>query len=593
MGTGVTESNLKPKFKTKWDLVLVCLCTCLGLSFAHADDKELCPRIFLKQGSFRLNKNERIMVCGDNSTSGWKDVPLEQAQIELKALFQRDGYFSPRFEIKDEKMFIEMGDVTKIKNWNLTGDNTVVDQSRKRKVINQAMTPAKMNEIEKWVESELKSQGYACPVIQTKAQVWNQGIESSYKTGPKQNFVSLQRQDMANLKDDAFKRFEAFEMGELYDNRKLQITSNRLLSDGLAQSSYFTQTCGETGVELVHHVELGEPRLLRIAFGASTEEFPFLDAWFKNTRIDGMASSYWLLLHASPRIQSLEGSSELYILPFSRRTFVGPRFRVARNVEDAYEALSGKTGIDIGRYWDTHGLRFEARVGPTANYVNTIAGFGPDDVSYLTLEGSASLMNNDYEITGVQQDSGYRIGLQYQGQREGVGSPLTADRWTVNAKNLWNVQELSPPLLVLGSRFEGSVTTSDALGQSDERASLPQEYRISLGGEENLRGFTRQALNNGGLGYLTSAYLGLELRLIEELPYNLEPLILWDGATVGKAPWHWDGPVFEDYGVGMRWKSPLGPIRFTVAKGQIHNNDEASGAVRQQWVFLFSFGREF
>jgi outer membrane translocation and assembly module TamA len=573
--------------------ILFSIFTLTFASQAHASSSELCPHIKVTDGKFHLNKNEKIIVCGDDRSDGWKQVPFDQAQTELRSLLQKDGYNSPEFTIEGDDLLIKMGSPTRIKEWELQGNTSAIEKRKKRKVLGEKLTPAKLDEIERWIESELKYQGYACPKIESKAQVWDASVESRYESGPKLRIKTLNREGMANLDAEAFKRFEPFEEGDLYNNRKLQITTNRLLTDGLAQSSYFTQNCTPDGVELTHHMDLGEPRILRVGFGASSEEFPFLDAWYKNTRIDGRASSYWLNLHASPLTQSLEGSSQLYILPFTRRTFLGPRFRVARDIEDAYESLSGKTGIDIGRLWDWNEERFEFRAGPTANYVNTIRGFGPDDVSYLTVEGNLNVMNNDYELTGTQQFSGYQASLQYQGQREGLGSPLNADMWTLRAKNLWDIGELSPPYLVLGTRIETNVTTSDAIGRSTDREILPTEYRIFLGGEQNLRGFKRQTINNQGLGYLTSAYLGTDLRLVEELPWNLEPLLLWDVAIAGDVPWHLEGPLFQSYGFGMRWRSPLGPIRVTAARGVISNSNAATESVPQEWVFLFSFGREF
>ncbi|MGZ5280294.1 MAG: hypothetical protein ACXWC9_10145, partial [Pseudobdellovibrionaceae bacterium] len=414
-----------------------------------AADQQLCPHIFIHNDKFTLNKNEKIIICGDDREAEWKEIPLEQAQVELKGLFQKQGYFNSQFTRKGDDLWIEMGPQTKIDNWILTSNNTVVDSERKRKVRGQPMTPTKLDEIENWIEGELKARGYACPLISSKAQVWDSSVVSHYQTGKKLNITSLQRKGLENLDEEAFRRFDAFEVQDVYNNRKLQLTSNRLLNDGLTQSSYFTQVCTETGVDLIHHLELGEPRILRIGFGASSEELPFLDAWFKNTRIDNRASSYWLLLHASPRIQSLEGSSQLYWIPASKRTYLGPRFKVARNVEDTYENLSGKTGLDIGRLWDAWDNRFDMRAGPTLNYINTIRGFGPDDVSYFTVDGNINVMNNKYELTGAQQFEGTQSSLQYQGQRKGLGSPLNADRWTFRAKNLWNINELAPPYVVL------------------------------------------------------------------------------------------------------------------------------------------------
>lgn len=565
----------------------------LFLFFLSAKAADLCPHIFLKSGNFKLNKNEEVLVCGEGENATWKEVPLEQAKYQLRILFQNKGYFKPSFEIRDGKMWVDMGEESEIKKWDLQGDPTVVDKDRKRKVIGEAMTPAKLNEVEKWIDNELQAQGFACPKVSTKGEVWDDELKSTYIPGDRLRIANLERRGLGDLDEDLFRRFQAFDGNKWYNNRKLQITSNRLLADGVAQSSYFTHECKEEGVHLVHHLEIGEPRILRIGFGASSEELPFLDIWFKNTRLDSLASSYWLLGHASPILQSLEGSSELYILPWSKESFLGPRFRTARENEEAFEVLTGKTGVDLGRNWDWGDNRLHFRAGPTINYLNTIRGIGPDDVSFVTVEGLLQSMSHDYELLIAEQSTGYQGQVSYQGQRKGLGSPLSAERWTFRLKNLWNINNLSPPLFVLAARIEASTTATDAIDRSTERDVLPPEYRIFLGGEQNLRGFARQTLNNRGFGYLTSVYLGTELRLVEQLRWNLEPLLLWDVARAGEASWSLGKPMFQSLGGGMRWRSPFGTVRVTAAKGSVLNEDDITSDYIQQWVYLFSFGREF
>lgn len=565
----------------------------VSMAWSKDGQAELCPGVVLREGEFQLNKNEAVLVCGDSSSPAWRQIPRLQSQLVLQSLLQKSGYFSPKFEIQNDVLYLELGPRTLIREWDLSGHQAILEKSRKRKVIKNPMTSAKLDEIEKWIELELKSRGYACPQYLTKARVWDESVESRYETGPQLRVLSIRRDGMENLDEETFRRYEAFDQGDVYDIRKLQISSNRLMADGLAQSSYYTQECTPEGVALTHHLEIGQPRLLRFGIGASTEELPFVDVTFRNTRLDGKASSYWILLHASPRLQSLEGSSEFYIWPWADDIFIGPRFRAARDIEESFEVLSGRTGVDVGKTGDWAGLRLSLRGGPTVNYINTIRGIGPDDISFVSAQGQLSFVDHDYELSIAEQFKGYQGFIQYLGQRKGLGSPVSAERWTLRGKHLWNMHNVSPPLFVLANRVELNVTTADLTRRGNEREALPQEYRIFLGGEQSLRGFARQAINNQGLGFLTSAYWGLELRLIEQLPWNLEPLLLWDGAKTSNISWQLAGPTLQSYGAGLRWRSPLGPVRATAARGQITHGDEASEALPTNWNYYFSFGREF
>lgn len=561
--------------------------------FVQGAEEPLCPHIFLKEGSFRLSKNDKLVVCGDKEIEGWKEIPLKQAQFELKLLMQKNGYYSPTFEFKNENLFVMTGPLTRVKAWNLTSPVPVVDKTKKRKVIGEALTSAKIDEIDKWIESELKSNGYPCPTISSSASVPTETIDTRYEPGQQSRIISLERTGISDLDEEALMRFEAFKVYDVYDHRKLRITTNRLITSGIAQSSYYTQKCTPEGVRLIQNISFGEPRVLTIGIGASTEELPFVDLLFKNTRLDRKASYYQLSLHASRVLQRFEATSELYRIPFLKKSFLGPRFKLERNVESSYETASGKVGLDIGRFWDSTTDRYKLRFGINGNSLKTVRGIGPAETSYLSAEGSLDLSSHEYELTTGQQFTGYKTSLSFQGQRAGLGSPLSAYQWTLNGKSLWDVQNQSPPLLILATRFAFGVTNFEQTNGPTTQETLPPEYRFFLGGERDLRGFSRQAINNNGLGYLISAYVGFEIRLIEEIPWNVEPLLLWDGARVGKDQRSFDRAFFQSYGFGARWRSPFGPVRFTFAKGMIQDAEDELATIPQEWVFLFSFGTEF
>jgi translocation and assembly module TamA len=122
---------------------------------------------------------------------------------------------------------------------------------------------------------------------------------------------------------------------------------------------------------------------------------------------------------------------------------------------------------------------------------------------------------------------------------------------------------------------------------------VPIEDRIYLGGDDSLRGFRRQSINNNGLGFLTSIYIGFELRLIEELPYHLQPFLLWDGARVGNRRYTVDLPLFTSEGIGLRWASPFGTLRGSAARGHVFDSDASTAGFTESWVYFFSFGQEF
>ncbi len=381
------------------------------------------------------------------------------------------------------------------------------------------------------------------------------------ETGPLGIVSTLKKTGLDELDEDVLARYQAFEIGDPYDVRANELTIARLLSDGLIQAAYFTTSCRGDQVDLHLRADIGRPRLFRFGVGASTEEFPFFDLWFKNAKLDDKASSLTGILHASPLKQSLEVGTELFVLPWTKRSFLGPRFLVQRKSEKFVEELSGKLGVDVGRNWDMWGTRFRGRVGPTLNYVDTVDGKGPKKVSFFSWEASMFLMDSLYEVGQRNQFEGWTASFNYDGQRKGAGSYVNVDRYDVNFKQLWNIGSFAPPFLVLGSRFAASTVNNSSDVKDPLSDKLPSDYRVFLGGDEDLRGFSRKVINNSDFGYLTSMYAGFELRVIDELPYKLEPFALFDVAKVGEGRYTLDDPLFTSWGLGLRWPSPFGTLR--------------------------------
>ncbi|RYZ82892.1 MAG: hypothetical protein EOP06_20945 [Proteobacteria bacterium] len=127
----------------------------------------------------------------------------------------------------------------------------------------------------------------------------------------------------------------------------------------------------------------------------------------------------------------------------------------------------------------------------------------------------------------------------------------------------------------------------------DVRSILPKEYKIFYGGDQTLRGFGREVLVNHGRGYLTALYVGFELRLVEEIPFGVQPFLLWDLGKFGDQSHTLDAPLFSSEGLGARWSTPFGSLRGSIARGRIFSGDASTADYVQQWVYFFSFGQEF
>lgn len=586
--------------------VLLFLSTVLLISGCSGATKKICHNIEMREGKLDLSANEKVLVCGsDKGKEGWKDVPIPQAQYQLKVILQNNGYLNPRFERQGDSLLVWSGPLERIEHFDLHGAEGVLHKERKRLVVGEALTPEKLDEVKNWAEVGLKEAGFACPQVDVIAQAWDHRVVATVNEGQRARVVNLDYSGLDNIDPRALARYQAIEPGDWHDARKIQLTASRMLADGLFQTAYFKTRCRGGEVDLTLVTTVGKPRILRFGVGASTEEFPFARLWFKNARLDDRASSLTSTLYASPRVQSADVSAEFYRIPWSRRSYLGPRFLVARESERTYEVIRGKLGCDIGRLFDVGPVRMIGKLGPTLNYVHTAVGIGPKDLRYLSWEGSLLAMSNRYELFQRDQFEGWQAQLEYRGQRKGLGAEINVDRYEVNAKYLWNINSYAPPLFILATRLQaiglntkqiwelGENYAANAAAAGNTRGLLPVDYRVFFGGDQNLRGFTRQGLDNGGLGYATALYMGWEFRWIRELPYRLEPFFLFDSAQLGERQMTLDAPWFTSTGVGLRWPSPFGTLRGSAAKGKITNGDEYTDRYPQEWVYFLSFGQEF
>ncbi|MGZ3805423.1 MAG: BamA/TamA family outer membrane protein [Pseudobdellovibrionaceae bacterium] len=564
------------------------------MEFFAAAATNICPNIVLEEGTLKLNANEKILVCGtDKDTVNWREIPIPQAQLQLRSILQNLGYLNPRFERHIDTLYVWAGPQDKVSRLIVENDEHILRPEKKRKIIGYPLMPAKLDEVESWANLGLRTHGYACSNIVVEAHAWDGTMVAKATLSGKKTYGKVLVEGLGDLNQDVLDRYQPFKTGDTYDIREPQIMTGRMLANGLFQSAYFVTTCLDDVANIEIHTSVGKPKILHFGIGASTEELPFIDLAFRNARLDNKASFFTTTLHASPRKESFIADSELYFFPGWHRTFFGPRFELLHRKEVAFETNSAKIGADLGRSWDQWHTRFVARGGPTLNYVKNLQGVGPNNQTYSSVEGSLSLTDHIYEATVRDQFEGWTSGIFYRGRRKGLGSEIAVDRLEINFKHLWNIGEFSPPLFVLGSRLQTITVDSDELTAGAPQTLLTTEERVYLGGDDNLRGFPRGSINNGSLGFLTSAYLGFELRLVEQLPYHLQPFLLFDSAKVGNRRYTLAPPLFTSEGVGLRWASPFGTLRGSIARGHVLNGTALSAPYPEQWVYFLSFGQEF
>lgn len=129
----------------------------------------------------------------------------------------------------------------------------------------------------------------------------------------------------------------------------------------------------------------------------------------------------------------------------------------------------------------------------------------------------------------------------------------------------WSGAWSPAPWLV--ATLHGAATTRDP-GVVNE---LPIGERLFMGGSDTVRSFTQddlgpRAANGEPLGGLTSAVANVELRW---RPFpgrrEMEIAAFYDLGTVDPDAWSLDAPWGSGLGGGLRYRTPVGPVRFDAA----------------------------
>jgi translocation and assembly module TamA len=313
-------------------------------------------------------------------------------------------------------------------------------------------------------------------------------------------------------------------------------------------------------------------------------------ASLKFSRLDSLGSSLSLNTFASLRKQVAEVQADWYVLPTPSRWYLNPLIEFRREDEPQFEFIETNVRLAPALSWDAYGHHVHMVVGPQFSLTQTFEG-GPEGMTqFLSAIFQAVVTSHDFEYFRESPRTGYTVDFKSSLNHENVGSSVTAQQLALHYSFLWNVLNYDPPLLILGVRGDLSTTLTDTENPNIWR--LPPSFRYYRGGSANLRGFSLGELPSPGPGALTAASLGVEARLGEVLPWHLEPLAFFDVGALGQTSLDLDNPLYWSPGGGLRWASPIGNIRGTVAHGFVHGS-HFSPSDLSHWQFYLSFGEEF
>ena len=452
------------------------------------------------------------------------------------------------------------------------------------------MTPRLLDKAKAALQGALQNRGYACPEIDMRGNGTTGELTAEVRPGEIYRFEHIRPKRTGEVYPQIFSRYEAFRRGQRFDARLLDLTARRTVGDSLFLNAYFEVDCSTGGMVITERVTAGKPQLYRLGVGFDTEGFFIGKAQWQHSRLGTRSNSMGVSVYTSFREQAAVANFRYY-LGRASRLYLMPKLTFGRQNEPQYEAMHAEFALLPGFSWDSKNLRGEFSAGPALEYEHTIRGLGPV-TSYPAFETQLELRDHLFEYYAGEPQAGGRLTFKSQSRIAGMESRITAHLLSLQGEHIWNLGGFSPPALVLATRYLLQTTlVKNSLLAAGE---IPLGMRIFMGGDSDLRGAELNKLPADSAGLLTTVYDGVELRLGDVLPHGLQPLIFLDAAMAGRRSARLDPNVYFSPGFGLRWLSPIGSIRTTLARGMVWRRDPAAEVLMTpQWRLFLSLGKEF
>lgn len=534
---------------------------------------------------------EEDWLCGTAESTAWKSIPISQQKVFLASFLQSRGFHSAKIKVEGDLLKVDAGAPTRVERFTLLGAPIEWNWAKKWDIKKKPLNPATLDEATSWAKRELQQRGFACPEVESLAYIDRSEIHLRVFPGRPFDFGEVETVGNSKLDPKILERFAAYRIGQTFDIRLLELTSSRILQEDLYLSTYFEVICdGDAPVRVVRRSVPALPRLFTIGGGFDTERGPLAQARFKWARIGKAANSLETSLFVALKEQSFDSRYNYYFLnDLSSRIRFIPYLSVKRLVEEKFTSVTTQLGSKIANSWERDDYQFYIEAGPLAERANTTKGLGPKKVDSVKWSTKLTATSHLYEYYQSNPRQGWMANLETASQFGGVLSDETVQRLFFQHQILWNLGRWEPPFLILGWRgWMGTYLLNNAAAAAN---AVPVEQRFFFGGDDNIRGFSRKELPGNGDGFLAAIYQGIELRTGGWVPWNLQPFLFFDFAKGGSSPKKLSRTNYYASGLGLRWDSPIGTIRSTLARSFVGNRLETDPAPHFQ--FFFSFGKEF
>lgn len=436
------------------------------------------------------------------------------------------------------------------------------------------------------IESAMANRGFARGEVTNRKAVVNRNrttlsVTWTVDPGPRFVFGEMQVKGLETVEADYFKSFRTWEPGTPFDQREVRDTRSELMASGLYTGVKVTR--GEptdSRLPVIFEASEAAHRSIGFAVRFSTAEGPSGTAFWEHRNLLGEGERFRgsLDLGLLEQALSAEATKPRFLRPDQR---LNAFTEIARRDNDAFEeeAITGQLELerDFLENW-------VAALGGSLEFTQTRDNEGERTFSLIGVPGRLS---RDTRNNVLDPTEGTLFEVQTTPYFVTVDRTEGFVRNTVNSRGYLKL-DAEERLILAGRGKLGSI-----LGPATDQ--IPASKRFYAGGGGSIRGFDFQEVgplddDNDPLGGRSALELSLELRWKVTDSIGIVPFV--DAGNVYDDPIPFmssndDAELRYAAGLGLRYFTPIGPLRVDVARG-LNRRD-----VDDEFELYISLGQSF
>jgi translocation and assembly module TamA len=514
------------------------------------------------------------------SPAEWKRLST-QAPLQIKDLLATEGYFSPVIDIQSRqsdqqyitKFIVDPGPPTIVDNVDITFTGDILQDPGKTtpspqqirdewslrsgmKFTQSAWSEAKRSLLTKLLLNRYPNAAITETMANIDVKKQTASLKISVNSGATVYFGDLKIEGLQRYSESIIHNLNPIKPNEVYSQAQLLTFQNRLQESGYFRTAEVTadvkaaaQNAQATPLAPIK-VKVDENHAIKLSTGAGYSTNTGMRTQLTVDHLN-LFDRDWRMTSSLRLEEKLQSMSAVVKLPTTPNGY-----RDSANAAASRIAIEGQTTTltqaGVKRAWGS--LKLEQYVGANvlAEHVNLDNAESSNNYA-ATLGYGITLRRTDNNLNPTK---GYLFNAQFN------GAPLASLASGTFLQSYFKTQAYYPitKSTQLIARAE--------LGMVHGKNSAPATFLFRAGGDQSVRGYGFQSLGvTEGDAVIGGRYLAVgSIELIQWLTSQWGAAIFTDFGNAANSIKDLK-PVYG-YGLGARWKSPVGPIGADIAYGQ-------------------------